>query len=432
MDKISFLFIIFILVVTSCNNSKTNENKFSSSDKILKLETIKHKGCGLFEPGTGSLYFQKPGENNSGLEFKLPQGIDSIKIAIILLDIKPIIYNNFRKGGDTASFNYSVKKFNIDTTLLPKQEIKQNYLSILKGTINDSIILIVDQNNNRDFSDDTIRAIKPMEWKSIKSLVGFDYEIFNGSKIVPAHSWVNIGQSKRTSDLLCFVSQYVSSTFSIDNKSYTIAVSDGQWNCSFDEIAIALIENNGIKKDSLITQNYLKRGEYLKLGTHYYKFESIANDGSNITLVKEENFENKTGTQIGMIASDFKCHTTQKDTISLSDYKGKYLLLANISACWSPISSYKCYKELTDAYSQRINFLGIDNSPDFLQRNIKDLNLVGKFIIAEDKNIPIQKNYRPDYCSRTCFLINPEGRIIDKFEIFDWERSLAKHFEMKK
>ena len=268
-----------------------------------------------------------------------------------------------------------------------------------------------------------------MQWKSINSLIGFNYEIFNGSEIVPAHSWVNIGKSKGNGDLLSFVSQHISSTYTIDEKSYTIAVSDGQWNCSFDEISIAIIEENGIKKDTLVTQDYLKRGEYLKLGTHYYKFENIANDGSNITLIKEDNFESKIGTQIGMIAPDFKCHTTQGDTISLSKYKGRYLLLANISACWSPISSYKSYKDLTEAYSQKIEFLGIDNSPDFLQRNIKDLNLIGKFIIAEDKNISIQKNYRPDYCSRICFLISPEGRIADKFEIFDWEKSLTKHFK---
>jgi len=429
MNKIIFLFIILIHVVTSCNISKTNGNKFSSSDGILKLETIKHKGCGLFEPLAGSLIFKKPSEDHFGLEFKLPKNIDSIKIATNILDIKPLIYKSFKNDGDTASFNYSVKKFNIDTVNIPKQEIKQNYLSILKGIVNDSNIIIVDQNNNQDFTDDTIRAIEPIQWRSLNSLIGFNYEIFNGSEIVPAHSWINIGKSKGNGNLLSFISQHVSSTFTLDEKSYSIAVSDGVWNCSFDEISIALIEENGIKKDTLATQDLLKRGEYLKLGLHYYKFENITNDGSNITLIKEDNFEDKVGTQMGMIAPVFKCHTIHGDTISLSEYKGKYLLLANITGCWSPISSYKNYKDLTDAYSQKIEFIGIDYSPFFLQSNIKKLNLIGKFIIAEDKNFSIQKNYRPDYCSRTCFLISPEGRIIDKFIISDWKKSLMKHFK---
>lgn len=427
MYKISYYLIVLILVITSCNNRSTHKGKFSSSDKILKMETIKHKGCGLFEPSAGALYFQNPNENHFELDFILPQGIDSIKIASQMLDIKPVIYRNFKKNRDTVSFNYSAKKFNIDTISFPKHEIKQNYLSILKGTMRDSTILIVDQNNNRDFSDDTLRAIKPMEWRSLQSLIGFTYEIFNGSKIVKANSWINIGQSNRNYNLLCFVSQYVSTTFSIENKTYTIAVSDGQWNCSFDEISIALVEENGIKKDSLKTQDYLKNGEYLKLGSQYYKFENIANDGSIITLIKVDDFESKIGTQIGMIAPDFKSHTIQGETVSLKDNKGSYLLLANISACWSPISSYKSYKDLTNKYSEKIKLLAIDNSLTFLKQNIIDLKLKGKFIIAED-NISIQENYRPDYYSRTCFLINPTGRIVDKFEIFDWERSLADYF----
>ena len=102
-------------------------------------------------------------------------------------------------------------------------------------------------------------------------------------------------------------------------------------------------------------------------------------------------------------------------------------MLINVTACWSPISSYEYYKELTKVYSQKIETIGIDNSPNILQRNIKDLNLTGKFTIA-DNNQLIKMHYREDYCSRTCFLINPKGRIIDKFEIRDWEKALVKHF----
>ena len=57
-----------------------------------------------------------------------------------------------------------------------------------------------------------------------------------------------------------------------------------------------------------------------------------------------------------------------------------------------------------------------------------DFKLKGQFIIAEDNNTLIQKNYRPDYCSRICFLINPTGRIVTKFEISDWEKSLPDFF----
>jgi hypothetical protein len=46
--------------------------------------------------------------------------------------------------------------------------------------------------------------------------------------------------------------------------------------------------------------------------------------------------------------------------------------------------------------------------------------------------IPIFASYRPEFCSRTCFLINPDGRIIDRFEIFDWKSHIASINEILK
>lgn len=429
MKLIRSVLLLITVGLLACNKTQVNQNNFSNTDRILNLQTIKQKGCGLFSPSVGSLYFQKPGENHFGIDFKIPETIGDVEIATVLLDIKPDIYMKFQKGNiDSASFNNFAVKFNIDTVSLPKQEIIENYLSILKGIKNDSTIIIVDQNNNRDFSDDTIRRLDPIQWKSTKSLIEFNYEIFNGSEIVSSKSWLNIGPSKRNGDLSYCISQHVSSRISIDDHSYTIAVADDQGNCSFDEINIALIEENGIKKDTLFTQDYLKHGEYLKLGSHYYKFEKITNDGSRITLIKEDKFASKIGTQIGMIAPNFKSHTIQGDTITLKEYKGSYLLLVNVSGCWSlKGSSYKFYKELIETYSGTTKFIGIDNSLNLLQQNINELNLKGEFIIAEDNNNLIQKNYRPDYCSRICFLISPDGRIVDRFEISDWKSALAKH-----
>jgi peroxiredoxin len=170
----------------------------------------------------------------------------------------------------------------------------------------------------------------------------------------------------------------------------------------------------------------MERGEYLKLSDNYYRFEDVSNDGKLVTLVKERDVSNIMGTQVGFKAPGFKCQTIKGDSIFSSDYKEKYLLLVNITSCWSPIMSYEYYKELTEKYSSKIEILAIDNSPDFLKRNIENLNLTGKFIIA-DSNQSIKNNYRKDFCSRTCFLINPEGRIADKFEINEWQAILAKH-----
>jgi peroxiredoxin len=172
----------------------------------------------------------------------------------------------------------------------------------------------------------------------------------------------------------------------------------------------------------------IKKGEYIKLKDTYYRLDTVSNDGKFVTLVKENDFDNKIGTQVGMIAPDFNCKTIEGDSIRFNDYKGKYLLLINVSACYSKESSYTCYKDLTEAYRGKLEFLGIDKSPVFLGNNIKELKLTGKFINGnENKTI---EAYRPEFCSRTCFLINPQGRIIDKFEIFDWKTNLSKYLKV--
>jgi len=154
----------------------------------------------------------------------------------------------------------------------------------------------------------------------------------------------------------------------------------------------------------------------------------VSNDGKLVTLVKVKDVSNKIGTQVGFIAPDFNCHSIQGDSISLKDYKGKYLLLINVSACWSEVSSYKCFMDLTETFKNKFEFIGIDDSPIALRNNIKDFKISSRFVIASD-NPMIRNKYRPEFCSRTCFLIDPDGRIIDNFEIFDWKTVLKTHFQ---
>ena len=407
-------------------NKHADTNSFSGSDTLLVLKTTKHKGFGLMGPNMfGELIFTKVNEDVSGF-FHIPETIDSVEMDFVLLDRNVFVKAYKNAGIDSTGYFEWLNKGFTDTTILKVLTDAKCYLTMVKGKMKDSTVFMVDQNNNQDFSDDTLRTFKSIHWNSTESLISFDYRIDNGSEIVPATSWINIG-TDQYGDTLFGISQHVSSNFFIDENSYIISVSPA-FNCAYGEyIEFALTEENGAYIDTLSGINYNKLGDYLKLGNQYYRFESITNDGSYITLKKEDHFSNLTGTQIGMIAPGFTCCSIDGDSIFSDDYKGKYLLLINVSACWSKISSYKCYKDLAETCNGKFEYIGIDNSPVTLRNNIKSLNLFGDFVIAED-NPMIQASYRPDYCSRTCFLISPEGRIVDKFEIFDWESVLSKHF----
>jgi peroxiredoxin len=303
----------------------------------------------------------------------------------------------------------------------------------MSGIKENDTILIVDENNNKDFRDDSVRVIKSLRqlptngWWSNSTHIKSKYFISDGNELIEDSTWVCIAKIYNEG-LLFFVSHHLEATFSVDDQVYKIGIIDRYTNFCFDDPTMTLLTRDGIRRDTLTESELIKQGEYLKLKDKYYRFDTISNDGRYVTLIKEKEFNNKIGTQVGMIAPDFNCHSIDGDSISSSNYKGKYLILVNVSACWSRISSYQCYKIMTETYKGKLEFIAIDNSPATLRNNIKALNLSGEFVIAEENKM-IQKAYRPDYSSRTCFLIDPDGRILDKFEIFDWRTNLSHVFE---
>ncbi|MGZ2369322.1 peroxiredoxin family protein [Ancylomarina sp. YFZ004] len=427
MRTIIFFLFLALLSFSSCQNKK-NENHYSGKESAIQLKTIKHKGRGLFENSGWSLFFKQPKDHL--FDFNLPEKLDSIEIATLLLDIKPDIYEKFKIGRmDTTAFNNLVVKFDVDTLNLPKQEIKKNYLSILRAYQNDTLVFMIDQNNNRDFTDDTIRNLKNNQLKADGYNFDFEFDIFNDKEIVTSHSWVKVVKSPRGSRLAVVVNQHVSAKFTMDGKSFTIGVADDQGNCSFDEIVIALLEDNGVKKDTLTRKDYFKRGEYLKLGEHYYKFQDITNDGSLISLIKEDDFKNKVGTQVGMLAPEFTCKTLDNQSRSLKNYKGSYLLLANLSSCWGYAESYTHYKAIGEQYASQLRRIGIDYEDRNLIQKIKELKLKGEFVIAEANKGSFQEAFRPGYSSRNCFLIDPDGRIVSRFDIENWKSVLSKQLD---
>ena len=426
ITRIILIFLYLFAFEYSIDAQKLNN--FSSMRDTLLLKTEKVKGFGMLDSGAGLLEFTDI-TNFNDFSIMYPKNINKIRIAYEVIDYKPIQYNNLKKAKSNYLpvflKNYYPQK--IDTSNIPK--LKDNTIVALTGEQDGNQIFIVDENNNKDLRDDSIRLCKNLKKEAIHNTpIKIKYNIYNGEKMVEDFGWVTPRAGK--TNVLAYLSIYhhLESTFTIDEKTYKVHVTNGlpfKRNYCYENPVIALVGQNGVYKDSLLEAEKINQGEYLKLANKYYRFDDVTNDGNFIKLVIENNVGNKIGAQVGFIAPAFNCRTIDNDSILSGNYKKKYVLLANVSACWSEKSSYECFKELSDVYGSQISILGIDNSPNILEQNIKILKLNGKFIIA-DNNPTIKNNYRKDFCSRTCFLINPEGRIIDKFEIFDWKARLKE------
>ena len=403
--------LIFLLAIGGCNLNLKQVNHFNTASDTLVIQTEKIKGYGMFTGGGGNIEFRDTTEYYK-YPVIFPENITDIKFSHEIIDFKKFDYDDF---DNKESWNNPV--------------LKDNSICLMTGNKGIDTIFIADENNNKDFRDDSIRLVQDYDWNKPPKLIRIKYKIFNGKEMTGDSSWVTI-RTRSNNQFIFFVSHHLESNFSIGNQQYQLGVVNFRSGFCFDEPIIALTGQNGVKKDTLLEMDLLKKGEFLKLKDTYYRLDTISNDGKFVTLVKESDFNGKIGTQVGMIAPDFNCKTIEGDSVRFKDFKGKYLLLINVSVCYSKESSYKCYKDLTEAYRGKLEFLGIDKSPVFLRNNIKELKLTGKFINGNENKM-IQA-YRPEFCSRTCFLINPDGRIADKFEIFDWKTKMELLFGDKK
>lgn len=409
--KITKIILIFITLFSYEYSIKAQKlNVFSSQMDTLVLETKKIKGYGMFPAGAGKLYFKDTVERYDYTVI-FPRDISQIKLTTHHIDIKPFEFEWCKKGEfNKTELLKSVLDNKIDTLNLPTK--RDNTIAIMSGRKGAELVFIVDENNNKDFRDDSIRIYHKMDWKSTK-LIKCKYQVYDGNKMINDSTWVNIG-TLGGDELWFFVSNHLETNFSIDNESYQIGIVDEHSSFCFDDPIFALTAQNGVEKDTLLKTELLQKGEYVKLKNTYYQFADISNDGRYITLIKENDFNSKIGTQVGMIAPNFKCKTTTGEFIDSNNIKDK-ILLANISGCTS--TSYDKYNQLLIAYSDKIYILGIESG---VSKKIK-----GKLIDVEDEyNKGLYEKYRRAYSCYDCYLINTDGRIIDKFDIFDWEKNL--------
>ncbi len=428
--KLKFKHALTLLVVlVSLGTNPINAIPLFQASDTLILETEKHVGYGMIGGGYWRLRLEEIADTSELIKV-IPQGVSNPKYTKDYIDFKSFWYGKLKKKnsehlGSFLKENYPER---IDTSNLLLET--DNTVKLLVGTKGEGQIYIVDENNNNDFRDDSIRVLSKMSLEtSAPEPVKCQYRIYNGKEIVKGSSWVFV-KKESSDEVWISVAHHLKSTFILNDEAYEIQCVNGPpfFRFSFDNPKISVTTQKGVKKDSLLLSEILTIGEYLKLGESYYKFEKITNDGSKITLIKEEDVSDKIGNQVGFIAPDFRSVTTEGDSVFLADYKNKYLLLVNITACFSQPMSYEYYKELSEAYRTKIALLAIDESPGALQANIDQLGLNGKFVISKN-NQSIKKSYREDFCSRVCFLIDPSGHIIDKFEISDWKKFLTKHFK---
>ena len=431
MRKTTIGLLIIIAFLLGCKNSKHTENQFLSSEDTLVIKTSRQKGLGSlgrYLVGAGTIGFSDSERTNYISNHILPDNIQEFEIGFFPVDFKPYYFEWYKTEEYWAErFPSYVSSNKIDTLNIPS--FYDNNISILIGLQNGEPIFIVDQNNNQDFRDDTIRKLQDLDWWTTDDLIYCQFKIYNEKQLIDDYSWFNIGLSGNS--ILGFVSHHLIADFFIDNQQFNLEIFNHRSGSIAIDNPLMIIPTEFDTITELIANSEtIKVREFIKLNDEYYQFAHITNDGSFVTLIKERDFENRIGLQPGMIAPEFKAKTIAGNTISLNDFKGDYVLLINHTSCWSEKTTYQSHKEISEVFKDKVRYIGIDNSHrETLLRQIQNLSLPGDFLIAENENPEIEEHFRPDFSSRTCFLICPAGRVIERFEISYWNENLSRHFE---
>ena len=397
MKKIFFVFFTFIFL--NCTSEKEQTN-------IIHLKLKEVNNFGSFKKSFSMLL--KSSSEKAEKESKgIPKDWKEFYVKQIWFDAFQVMYQEFnQKKINESTFEEKYKSWtkNPNQRKLSKTSINCYVNIVFRENKNGDIEYILDTNNNKDFSDEEIR--NPSKVKdnfnysnSLKNAPFVDYQLSTNNGISKEKVKVLILLNPNN-DLMYGFPQIFETSFL--NKK--LQVSHGFSNVTFDEKVAFMIK--GEKKE-------INLHELIKIDDFIYK-----NLGVNInskTLILERIPKNKKlfSTNIGFKAIPFKIKKlNSKDSISISDYRGKFIYIdfwgTWCAPCLMEIPTIEYAYEKTSRSD--IEFLGI--AVHDTKEKVKSFGITYPQFLESDSKDLREKYNIIQY--PTTFLIDRKGKIIAK------------------
>ena len=382
-------------------------------------------GYGPFSSGLVGIAPDSEDENNPWKKTYLqvsgiPDDWTDAKKGDINVNIFQMAYQNYLQGNISQERYEELQKawrWIPDTLNLSKEPLKCQIAFAFGKDGAGETKMVVDANNNLDFSDDAIFTPLSISGELsdslvLNNLIPVTYERLSNNRIVQEkvalfivyhYSW------------LCNLSQHASATFK--GKEFVIS-SANFTNLSYASTELVLMDDSlkGMKKAS--QEDVITENEYLTLDEEVYLYKGVNMNKNVMTLEKVNLPKNQLySTQIGFKAvpfegSDFK----SKSNITLDSYKGKYLLIDFWAVWCGPcIQEFPNLKTMYEKLDKsKIDILGIvgDSQSETLEKMIDKYGITWPQILSDETNAITKKYGVNGY--PTTFLIDPEGIIIGK------------------
>lgn len=420
-----FKLITIIAICTILLLSFTNK-------KTIELPLNQHNGYGYFIPSMNGLSsYDEDDENNPLRKTYLkvtgvPESWTNVKYGDIETNVCQTLYQNYHLGNIPKELYELVQKrwdWKPDSLQLSKEPLKTKIAFAYSEDSTGVISMIVDANNNLDFSDDEV--FSPLNHSLIfeenrdsiamKNSIDVTYERFIGNKIVTSSVPIFIEYRSNYNMFMCNFQQYSTTNF----KGVDIAVNSGNFtDLAYEKPTLAIINNNLKKGDKFKREEQFSKNEYIEINNVLYKNLGVNTNKNALLLEKMELTKNEMhSTQIGFKTFPFAGHDVKTESpVSLDNLKGKYVLLdfwaVWCGPCLSEIPALKDLYKKTD--KDKFEIIGIvgDSSADALKKIIEKDSITWPQILSTESN-KIKEVYGISGYPTT-YLIDPEGIIIEK------------------